>query len=282
MRRARRKPKRPLPTTRHARRHSTIPGKRKTRDLPIHTDHRPARAGPLSFYARVLETANRARIPFMVGGSWAINAHTGLTRGTKDVDIFCRAEDYPRLLAFFNKNGYETAVEDERWIAKVCKGPLFCDIIFGSANSVTPVTDAWFTQVSRGMVLGVSVRLLPPTELLWSKSLIMDRIRFDGADVAHLILRQHQHIHWKRLLSHMNQYWEVLLVHLLLFRFTYPHMRKVIPDSLLDHLLEDLAAQRRAPLPRKHVCRGRVFSRDDYQIDISDWGMADLIGDDHP
>jgi hypothetical protein len=236
----------------------------------------------LNFYARVLETANRSRVPFMVGGSWALNAHTGISRGTKDVDIFCRAEDYPRLLAFFEKNGYQTEVEDERWIAKVCKGPLFCDIIFGSANSVAPVTAAWFEQVSRGKVLGVNVRLLSPTELLWSKSLIMDRVRYDGADVAHLICRRHQHINWKRLLGQMNQYWEVLLVHLLLFRFIYPHMRNAVPEWLLDHLLEDLAAQRRAPLPRKQVCRGRVFSRDEYQIDITQWGMADLIGDQHP
>src|SRR5205823_12946124 len=106
---------------------------------------------------------------FMVGGSWAVNAYTGLSRGTKDVDIFCGAEDYPRMLDFFAKAGYGTQVEDERWIAKVCRGPLFCDIIFGSANAVTPVNSAWFGEVSRGNVLGVSVRLLPPTELLCSK-----------------------------------------------------------------------------------------------------------------
>src|SRR5215831_7431831 len=96
--------------------------------------HRPVAAN--AFYAKVLETAKHSRIPFLVGGAWAINAYTGLSRDTKDVDIFCRAEDYPRLLNYCAKAGYETIVEDERWIAKVCKGPLFCDVIFGSANAV--------------------------------------------------------------------------------------------------------------------------------------------------
>jgi hypothetical protein len=240
--------------------------------------HRPA--APNVFYAKVLQTAKESRVPFLVGGAWAINAYTGLSRDTKDVDLFCRAEDYPRLLNYCAKAGYETIVEDERWIAKVCKGPLFCDVIFGSANAVTPVNALWFKQVCAAKVLGVTVRLLPPTELLWSKALIMDRVRFDGSDVAHLIFHQHQHIDWRRLLSHMSQFWEVLLAHLLLFRFIYPHMRRAVPAWLLDHLLENLSAQRGMPPPRKHVCRGRIFSRDDYQTDIATWGLADLIGED--
>lgn len=265
---------------------NTRPGRKYARREPPHVTHtseRPRTArGPLAFYANALITANKSRIPFMVGGSWALNAYTGLSRCTKDVDIFCRAEDYPRLLEFYEKQGYETDVEDERWIAKVCKGSMFCDIIFGSANAVSPVNASWFQQVSRGTVLGVPVRLLPPTELLWSKTLIMDRRRYDGSDVTHLILRQHQNIDWQRLLSHMNQYWEVLLSHIVLFRFVYPHARNAVPAWLLDHLLENLAAQRRTPLPKKHVCRGRIFSRDDYETDVAKWGMADLIGDEHP
>jgi hypothetical protein len=247
--------------------------------IPTNNSHRPT-PDPNAFYARVLQTAKDSRVPFLIGGGWAVNAYTGIARATKDVDLFCRAEDYPRLLAFAGKRGYATEVEDERWIAKICKGALFCDVIFGSANAVAPVNAGWFKQVCNGKVVGVAVRLLPPTELLWSKCLIMDRLRYDGSDVAHIILRQHQHIDWKRLLSHMSPYWEVLLSHLLLFRFIYPHMRSAVPAWLLDHLLDNLAAQRRMPAPRKHVCRGRIFSRDDYVTDITAWGLADLIGED--
>jgi hypothetical protein len=32
------------------------------------------------------------------------------------------------------------------------------------------------------------------------------------------------------------------------------------------------------PLPQTKVCRGRLFSPDDYRIDVSDWGFADVVG----
>ena len=45
------------------------------------------------------------------------------------------------------------------------------------------------------------------------------------ADVAHMILKCHDEIDWKQLLSHMELYWEVLLMALLNFRFVYPSER---------------------------------------------------------
>jgi hypothetical protein len=231
------------------------------------------------FYADVLSTLCDSRVPFLVGGGWAVIAYTQVDRATKDIDIFCRAGDFPKLLNFCRAAGYEVIVEDERWIAKIRRGRYFCDVIFSSANAVAPVNDHWFSQVCWGTVLGIKVRLLPPTELIWSKALIMDRARYDGNDVAHVIMKQHSHINWRRLLSHMNQYWEVLLVHLLLFRFVYPSLRHVVPNWLLDELLARVDAQRQLPDSVKRACRGRIFSRDDYQTDVARWGYADLIGD---
>jgi hypothetical protein len=233
-----------------------------------------------SFYAEVLRLVKRAKLPFLIGGSYAINAYTGQGRGTKDVDIFCRAGDYLRILAAAEQGGFQTEVEDERWIAKIRRGKNFCDVIFGSANMVAPVTDAWFKEAIPAKILDVEVNLLAPTELIWSKAFIMDRNKYDGSDVAHIILREHKRIDFKRLLSHFELHWEVLLTHLILFRYIYPTERTLIPDWLLDELLERIRLQRKMPLPHKRPCRGRVFSRDDYQVDITEWGFADLIGDD--
>ncbi len=35
------------------------------------------------------------------------------------------------------------------------------------------------------------------TDLIWSKVFIQNRERYDGADVAHLILLRHQEINWE-------------------------------------------------------------------------------------
>jgi hypothetical protein len=237
----------------------------------------------IQFYAGILKVLNGSGIPFLVGGAYAVNALTGVNRITKDVDVFCLPSDYPRLLNACAAEGYEAEVEDERWIAKARKGDFFCDIIFGSANAINPVTHEWFDEAHKAEVLGQEVRLLPPAELIWSKAFIMDRTRFDGNDVAHVFLRCHHRINWRRLLVYMDQHWEVLFIHLLRFRYVYPSERHTVPDWVMDELLSRLDQQRKVPTPRTKVCRGRVFSRDDYYIDIAEWGFADVVGDDkHP
>ncbi len=236
-------------------------------------------AGSAGFYGGLLRFLKTTRVPFLVGGTFAVNAYTGQSRETKDLDIFCRPSDYPRLLKLCAEAGYQTEVEDERWIAKVHKGRLYCDVIFGSANAVAPVTDDWFAEEHRTKVHGVTVRMLAPTELVWGKAFIMDRYKYDGNDIAHVILIKHREIDWKRLVHHFDQHWEVLLEHLIRFRFIYPSERDAVPAWVLDLLLERFADLRRLPEAHKRVCRGRLFSRDDFEIDVMEWGFADVVGD---
>ena len=98
------------------------------------------------FYAECLEVAKLASVPFAIGGYFAVFIHTGIQRTTKDVDIFCRPGDFPRILNKFTALGYNTHVEDERWLAKVKRGTDLVDIIFGSSNLVSPVTDLWMVE----------------------------------------------------------------------------------------------------------------------------------------
>ncbi|HYE02080.1 MAG TPA: hypothetical protein VD963_02475 [Phycisphaerales bacterium] len=240
----------------------------------------PGGEDPEVFYADVLRFLAGLEVPFMVGGTYAVNAYIGSHRPTKDMDVFVRAGDYPRIINAAADANFETLVEDERWIAKVLRGPFYCDVIFASANMISPVTDEWFRESSRAEVLGVTVNLLPPTELVWSKSFIADRYKFDGNDVAHVMLVKHDAIDWERLLRHMDQHWEVLLMHIIRFRYIYPSERERIPRWLLDLLLGRLNDHMNLPTPQKKACRGRIFSREDFQIDVAEWGFADLGGDD--
>ena len=52
-----------------------------------------------------------------------------------------------------------------------------------------------------------------------------------------------------------------------------------MPDWLLDELLDRLRAQRELPLPQMKICRGRMFSRVDFEIDVKEWGFADVGGE---
>lgn len=76
----------------------------------------------------------------------------------------------------------------------------------------------------------------------------------------------------------MELHWEVLLLHVLKFRFIHPTERDLIPRWLFDILLERVTAQAELPPAEVRICRGRLFAPRDYLIDISEWGFADLVG----
>jgi hypothetical protein len=231
-----------------------------------------------AFYAESLKLLAQSGVPFLLSGTYAVSAYTGIVRPTKDLDVFCKAGDYPKILAWFQARGYRTEVEDERWIAKVFQGERFFDVIFNMSNGALQITDEWFQGPDTITVYGAQAKITPPTELIWSKVFIQDRYRYDGADVAHVILKKADAIDWKRLLSYMEPYWEVLLGHLLNFRFIYPTERDLVPRWLIEELIGRLSAQVGLPAAKVKVCRGRLFSPRDYITDITEWGFADVVG----
>jgi hypothetical protein len=237
-----------------------------------------APAGAEAFYARALTALTAIGVPFLLAGTYALSAYTGIERPTKDLDIFTKPGDFPRVLAHFQSLGHAVEIEDERWIGKLRDGAHFIDVIFACAAGTMPVTDSWFADAPMLDLFGARVAVVPPTELLAAKSFIQLRHRFDGPDVMHLILRQHARLDWRRLLELMEQHWEVLLAHVLTFRWIYPTERDHVPDWLIDELLERLRLQRALPLPRMKVCRGRMLSHIDYLPDVQKWGFADIGG----
>ncbi len=251
-------------------------------DVPvIHAKAEPTLKNPEAeaFYIDALRELNATGIPFLLAGTYALSAYTGITRQTKDLDIFCKAGDYTRILAHFRSLGHAIEVEDDRWLGKVFKGKHFFDVIFASSNGTMPIGDEWFENARQIELFGIPVRIVGPTELIWSKCFIQLRHRYDGADIAHTILKAHSQIDWDRLLGYMEVHWEVLLTQLLNFRWIYPTERDNVPAWLLDELLDRLSKQRQLPPPQMKVCRGRMFSRIDYEPDVKLWGFADVGGE---
>jgi hypothetical protein len=229
-----------------------------------------------AFYAEALRELAKLGLPFLLAGTYALSVYTGIIRATKDLDILCKPSDYPRILQRFKSLGYAVEIEDERWIAKVFRGEHFFDLIFASWHGTMAVSDQWFEHAPRVDMFGVPVRVIAPTELIWSKAFVQLRHRYDGADIVHVILKQHDRIDWRRLLGYMDLHWEVLLVHLLNFRWAYPSERDCVPRWLMDELIGRLERQLELPPPRVKICRGRMFSEIDYAAAVKEWGFADV------
>jgi hypothetical protein len=227
------------------------------------------------FYRRVLQALTDAGVPFLVGGAFALACFTEIRRYTKDLDLFIRREDYERVGEALRPAGYSTELTFPHWLGKVYDGEAFVDLIFSSGNGEAPVDDAWFEHATQASVLGVPLRVSPPEECLWSKAFIMERERYDGADVAHLLRECAERLDWHRLLQRFGRHWRVLLSHLVLFGFIYPAERARIPAWLMDELLERLRHETHAPPPRTDVCAGTLLSREQYLIDVEQQGLRD-------
>jgi hypothetical protein len=232
--------------------------------------------GQLAFYREVLQLLLASKIPFLVGGTYAVVAYTGISRQSKDLDLFCHSSDYMKILDLFASKGFKTSVPDERWLAKIFKRSHEVDIIFGLIGPMSAIGDEWFKEKRIEELFGMKVPILAPTEVIWAKTIVQGRIKNDMADIMHVILKRNKEIDWKRLLSHMGQYWEMLLIIILYFRFVYPSEREVIPRDVFDDLLERLRHQMQLPTLDKKISRGRLLSRADYEIDVKEWGFEDL------
>ena len=228
-----------------------------------------------AFYRDVLEVIQASGVPVLVGGAYAMSAYTAIERPTKDLDLFLRRSDYERAAAAVEAAGYDTMLRFPHWLGKTLAGAWCVDLIFNSGNGLTHVDDAWFAHAKDAEVLGVRSRIVPVEEMIWSKALIMERERFDGADVAHLIRAQAATLDWARLVRRMDATWRVLLSHLLLFGFIYPGERSLVPAWVMDALLARLREESGTPPPHGAVCRGTLLSREQYLHDVQQGGYVD-------
>jgi hypothetical protein len=225
------------------------------------------------FYQGVLEVAKRSGVPFLVGGGFALDYYTAIERYTKDLDIFVTPRDCGRLLQFLAAAGYRTEVRFHHWLAKVSRNDEYMDVIFSSGNGLAEVSHVWFEHATPAAVLDVPVKLCAAEEMIWSKAFVMERDRYDGADVAHLLRARGKSLDWRRLVNHFGPHWRVLLSHLILFEFIYPG--EPAPPELLRDLMKAWEETGGSPLAGTRVCQGTLLSATQYLADTEEWGYDD-------
>src|SRR5712691_12949544 len=227
------------------------------------------------FYRHALGLLDDQNLVYLVGGAYAFARYTGIERHTKDFDIFIRRSDFQRASKILERAGYETDLSFPHWLGKAFKGEHFIDLIFSAGNGVAAVDEVWFRYAVQARVLDIDVKLIPAEEMIWSKGLIMERERYDGADVAHVIYAVGDKLDWRRLIDRHGNYWRVLYSHIILFGFIYPSQRSKIPLSVMDEMSRRLEAETRAGNSKDKICYGTVISRQQYLVDITERGYRD-------
>jgi len=221
-----------------------------------------------AFYRHVLQALSASGVPFLVGGAHAFKLYTGIARDTKDLDLFIKPRDFEPASEALRREGYHPELTHPHWLGKVHAGAAYIDLIFNSGNGVAEVDELWFRHARRDEVLGIPAGFTPPEESIWSKAFVMERERYDGADVAHLLQACAGTMDWQRLLQRFGPHWRVLLSHLVLFGFIYPAERTAVPRWLMDELLGRTRRETDLPALDPAICAGTLLSREQYLDDL--------------
>jgi hypothetical protein len=237
--------------------------------------HHPDDVRATSFYRDVIDALTGSNVEFLVGGTYAMDTHACLSRETKDLYLFLRRADWPAAAVALERDGIRAELTYPHWLGKAIGGDRFVDLVFGGANGVALVDDGWFTHAQPTTIFGAPALVCPAEEMIWSKAFLMERERFDGADVAHLIRGTRGRLDWERLVARFGGQWRVLLAHVALFGFVYPGERDTIPAWVTTELAARLAAEDPSDAPDPRLCRGTLLSRAQYAVDLEAWHYVD-------
>jgi hypothetical protein len=146
-------------------------------------------------------------------------------------------------------------------LAKAYDGDNLIDIIYRAGNGLCEVDDSWFASALNQEVLGIPTQVCAVEEMIWMKAYTLERERYDGADIAHLLDR-------------FGPDWRVLLSHLVLFGFIYPSEKTNVPPVVLQELIERLRSEGMTAATER-VCCGTLLARAQYLPDIRERGFRD-------
>jgi hypothetical protein len=234
--------------------------------------HAPDDVRAAEVYRSIIWNLREAGIPYLVGGTYALEHYAGLVRETKDLDLFIRRADWSRIEETLAPLGIRCELMFSHWLGKAHENSHFVDLIFAGGNGLVEVDDDWLRHGVPSVVLEVPVHLAPAEEMIWSKAFVMERERYDGADVTHILRKSGPALDWVRLLRRFGSHAPVLLSHLLLFQFVYPDHRHQVPAWVMEELWRRARAEEHLPA---HLCRGTLISREQYLVDIQEWGYLD-------
>src|SRR5207249_11494136 len=85
-----------------------------------------------SFYLAALHSLRRSGIDFLVGGAYALERYTGISRDTKDLVVFVRPDDCELVLAAFAEYACDTEHTFPHWLGNTRAASETVYVIFSS------------------------------------------------------------------------------------------------------------------------------------------------------
>lgn len=184
-------------------------------------------------YEPVLDEAIARRIPFALGGAFAVATYTGCWRNTKDLDLYVLPEHRDKMIAMLTDLGFsdyfDTKSYDRWWIYRSVRDGNIIDVIWAMANHRQQIDSLWMSG-PEVVLRGRRMKALPAEALLWDKMYIMQRDRCDWPDVLNLLYSAGARVDWEMLLGRIGDDIPLMAGALSVFRWVAPGRAAELPS----------------------------------------------------
>jgi Nucleotidyl transferase of unknown function (DUF2204) len=144
---------------------------------------------------KAVAALDRARVPFLLGGSLAVWARGG-PESCNDLDLMVRPEDAEDALGALEEAGMRGERPPEGWLYKAWDGEVLVDVIFGPKG--LPIDDAVFERSQAVGAFGLEVRAMALEDVLITKLRAMHEHYLDYDPLLQMTRAVRERIDWDR------------------------------------------------------------------------------------
>src|SRR5207247_10889361 len=88
-----------------------------------------AKSSPNDFHLSSVAALQNANVPFLIGGAFEVEVYAGVSRRTKDFDLYIRPRHVDASLDALARAGYETEVTSPHRLGKARRGLVYIAVI---------------------------------------------------------------------------------------------------------------------------------------------------------
>lgn len=196
--------------------------------------------GEFAIYNKALNAVRPLGLPFLLGGAFGLAALTGRWRNTKDLDLFVMPAHHEIFVGALRNAGfvdyYDTLAYDRGWIYRAVLEGVIVDVIWDTPNRRSQVEESWFERAVHLNFRGEATLAVPPEEMLFIKSFVLQKDRSDWGDLMNLLCFQAAHIDWEHVIKRYGAELPLLRGILNVFAWLCPLEAGQIPEEIRARL----------------------------------------------
>src|SRR2546423_15660537 len=89
-----------------------------------------AKSSPNNFHRRSVAALQAADVPFLIGGAYVVEVYSGVSRRSKDFDLYVRPHHVGGAMNALARADYKTEMTFPHWLAQVKRGRYCVDLTF--------------------------------------------------------------------------------------------------------------------------------------------------------